>query len=67
MLDAGRPGPLSDSETHEDAHGFVRLADGTGDGSLRRDMGALELQPPAPGAVTGNVLSNAGAEAGSPA
>ena len=67
VLDAGRPGPLSDSETHEDALGFVRLADGTGDGSLRRDMGALELQPPALGAVTGNVLSNAGAEAGTPA
>ena len=67
MLDAGRPGPLSDTETHEDALGFVRLADGTGDGSLRRDMGALELQPPALGAVTGNVLSNAGAEAGTPA
>ena len=67
VLDAGRPGPLSDSEPHEDALGFVRLADGTGDGSLRRDMGALELQPPPPGAVTGNVLSNAGAEAGTPA
>jgi hypothetical protein len=67
VLDAGRPGPLSDIETHEDALGFVRLADGTGDGSLRRDMGALELQPPPPGAVTGNVLSNPGAEAGTPA
>jgi hypothetical protein len=67
VLDAGRPGPLSDTETHEDALGFVRLADGTGDGSLRRDMGALELQPPPPGAVTGNVLSNPGAEAGTPA
>ena len=67
VLDAGRPGPLSESEPHEDALGFVRLADGTGDGSLRRDMGALELQPPAPGVVTGNVLANAGAEAGTPA
>jgi hypothetical protein len=67
VLDAGRPGPLSDAEPHEDALGFVRLADGTGDGALRRDMGALELQPPAPGAVTGNVLANAGAEAGTPA
>ncbi len=67
VLDAGRPGPLSDTETHEDALGFVRLADGTGDGSLRRDMGALELQPPAPGALTGNVLSNPGAEAGTAA
>ena len=67
VLDAGRPGPLTDTETLEDALGFVRLADGTGDGSLRRDMGALELQPPAPGAVTGNVLANAGAEAGTAA
>jgi len=30
-------------------------------------MGALELQPPAPGVVTGNVLSNPGAEAGTAA
>ena len=67
VLDAGRPGPLSDTEAHEDALGYVRLADGTGDGSLRRDMGALELQPPAPGAVMENVLSNPGAEAGTPA
>ena len=55
VLDAGRPGELADTETHEDALGFVRIADGTGDGTLRRDMGALELQPPALGQVTGNV------------
>jgi hypothetical protein len=67
VLDAGRPGDLSDSETHEDALGFVRIADGTGDGALRRDMGALELQPPPPGMVADNVLANPGAEAGTPA
>jgi hypothetical protein len=67
VLDAGRPGDLSDSEPHEDALGFVRIADGTGDGALRRDMGALELQPPPLGALAGNALSNPGAEAGTPA
>jgi len=67
VLDAGRPGPVSDAEPHEDARGYVRIADGDGDGSPRRDMGAVELQPPAPAPAQGNVLSNAGAEAGVPA
>jgi len=67
VLDAGRPGELSDSEPHEDALGFVRIADGTGDGAPRRDIGALELQPPPLGVVAGNLLANAGAEAGTPA
>ena len=67
VLDAGRPGALADTETHEDALAFVRIADGTGDGALRRDMGAVELQPPAPGALAGNALANAGAEAGTAA
>jgi len=67
VLDAGRPAPLSDTEAHEDALGYVRIADGDGDGSLRRDMGALERQPPAPAPAAGNVLANAGAEAGTPA
>jgi hypothetical protein len=66
-LDAGRPDALADDEPHEDALGFVRIADGTGDGALRRDMGALELQPPPLGAVAGNALANPGAEAGTPA
>ena len=39
----------------------------TATASPRRDMGALELQPPAPAPVAGNVLSNPGAEAGTPA
>ena len=67
VVDAGRPGGLSDSELHEDALGYVRIADGSGDGALRRDMGALELQPPAPAPVAGNALANPGAEAGTPA
>jgi hypothetical protein len=67
VVDAGRPGALSDDEPHDDALGYVRIADGDGDGALRRDMGALELQPPAPAPVAGNVLSNPGAEAGTPA
>ena len=67
VIDAGRPGGLSDSELHEDALGYVRIADGGGGGALRRDMGALELQPPVPAPVAGNTLSNPGAEAGTPA
>ena len=67
VVDAGRPGALSDTELHEDALGYVRIADGSGDGVLRRDMGALELQPPAPAPVAGNALFNPGAEAGTPA
>ena len=67
VVDAGHPGALSDTEPHEDALGYVRVADGSGDGALRRDMGALELQPPAPAPVAGNALSNPGAEAGTPA
>ena len=64
LVDAGRPGPLSESEPHEDALGFVRIVDGNGDGVPRRDIGAQEVQPPAPAPAAGNVLSNPGAEAG---
>ncbi len=42
LVDAGRIGPLSDSEPHEDALGFVRVVDGNGDGAPRRDIGAHE-------------------------
>ena len=66
-MDAGRPGSLAEGEPHEDALGYVRIADGDGDGTPRRDMGALELQPPPPAPPVGNVLSNPGAEAGTPA
>ena len=67
LVDEGRPGPLSDSEPHEDALGYVREVDGNGDRTPRRDIGALELQPPAPFPLPGNVLVNPGAEAGTPA
>ena len=67
LVDAGRPGALGDDEPHEDALGFVRAVDGDGDGAPRRDIGALELQPPPPPVAAGNVLSNPGAEAGTPA
>ena len=51
VLDAGRPA----ARGHGDPRGRARLCAARrrrGDGSLRRDMGALELQPPALGAVT---------------
>ena len=67
LLDAGRPGALEAGEPHEDALGYVRAVDGDGDGTPRRDPGALEHQPPPPPAADGNVLSNPGAEAGTPA
>jgi len=67
LVDAGRPGALGDEESHEDALGFVRAVDGNGDGTPRRDVGALELQPPPPAVAAGNVLSNPGAEAGTAA
>ncbi len=67
VVDAGRPGALSSTEPHEDALGYVRIADGAGDGVPRRDIGALELQPPPPAPAEGNALANPGAEAGTPA
>lgn len=67
LVDAGRPGPLSDSEPHEDALGSVRVVDGNGDGTPRRDIGAHEVQPAPPGPAAGNVLTNPGAELGTPA
>jgi hypothetical protein len=65
LVDAGRPGRLED-EPHEDALGFLRAAAGRGDGIARRDMGAFELQPDPP-SIAGNLLTNGGAEAGTPA
>jgi hypothetical protein len=67
LVDRGRPGPLSDAEPHEDALGYVRVVDGNADGTPRRDIGALELQPPAPFPLPGNVLTNPGAEGGTAA
>ena len=67
LVDAGRSGALGEDEPHEDALGFVRAVDGDGSGGPRRDIGAVELQPPAPPGAPGNVLANPGAEAGTPA
>ena len=67
LIDRGHPGPLSESEPHQDALGYVRIVDGNGDGTPRRDVGALEFQPPAPFPLPGNVLTNGGAEAGTAA
>jgi hypothetical protein len=67
LVDTGTPGVLTNEEPHEDALGFVRAVDGNGDGIARRDVGALELQPAPPPAPPGNVLTNGGAEAGTPA
>jgi hypothetical protein len=66
-VDAGDPSPLGAGEPHEDALGDVRAVDGDGDGTARRDVGALERRPPAPPATDGNLLHNPGAEQGEPA
>ena len=54
MIDAGRPGALSESESHEDALGYVRIVDGNGDGGAaarhRRPGGpAAGARPRPPG------------------
>jgi hypothetical protein len=64
VVDAGDPAALAEGEPFEDADGVVRVADGDGDGAVRRDAGAYELQPPALGLPAGNVLVNPGAEDG---
>jgi hypothetical protein len=63
-IDRADPVALRTGEPFEDLAGTPRIADGDGDGTLRRDAGAYELQPqpvPLPG---GNVLANPGAEDG---
>jgi hypothetical protein len=64
LVDAGDPAPLARAEPHEDALGDVRAVDGNGDGTARRDIGALERRPPAPPSADGNRLANPGAEQG---
>jgi hypothetical protein len=64
LVDAGDPAPLAAGEPHVDALGDVRAVDGDGDGTARRDVGALERRPPAPPATDGNLLHNPGAEQG---
>ena len=48
LVDAGDPRPLDADEPELDALGDVRAIDGDGDGTARRDLGALERRPPPP-------------------
>ena len=64
LVDAGEPGVLAAGEGFSDRGSRTRVADGNGDGQLRRDVGAHELQPPPPPVPAGNVLFNPGAEQG---
>lgn len=64
LVDAGEAGPLTAGEGFWDRGSRSRVADGDGDGVLRRDVGAHELQPPPPETPPGNVLFNPGAEQG---
>jgi hypothetical protein len=64
LVDAGDPRPLDADEPESDALGAVRAIDGDGDGTARRDVGALERRPPAPPPTAGNLLANPGAEQG---
>jgi hypothetical protein len=64
LVDAGDPEPLGAAEPQEDAAGAVRAMDGDGDGTARRDIGALERRPPPPPKTRGNLLANPGAERG---
>ena len=67
LVDAGEPRPLDAAEPQVDALGDVRAMDGDGDGTARRDPGALERRPPPPPSTAGNLLANPGAEQGSAA
>jgi hypothetical protein len=66
-IDAGDPEPLSATEPQVDAVGDVRAMDGNGNGTARRDIGALERRPPPPPSTAGNLLANPGAEEGTAA
>jgi hypothetical protein len=67
LVDAGDPSPLAATEPEADAAGEVRIMDGNGDGTARRDIGALERRPPRPPGTRGNLLANPGAEQGTAA
>ena len=67
LVDAGDPEPLAATEPQEDAVGDVRAMDGDGDGTARRDIGALERRPPATPSARGNLIANPGAEQGTAA
>jgi hypothetical protein len=65
LVDAGDPAPLEpDEEPETDALGDVRVTDGDGDGTARRDLGAFERRPAPPPSMAGNLLANPGAELG---
>jgi hypothetical protein len=64
LVDAGDSEPLAASEPQEDAAGEVRAMDGDGDGTARRDIGALERRPPRTPTLRGNIVRNPGAEQG---
>ena len=66
LVDAGDPAPLAPFEPFEDVDGRPRVTDGDGDGVVRRDVGAVELQPPPVAEPGGDVLVNPGAEDGLP-
>ena len=66
-VDAGDPEALSATEPQIDAVGEVRAMDGNGNGTARRDIGALERRPPPPPSTAGNLLANPGAEQGTAA
>ena len=48
LVDAGDPAPLDGRRAARGRAGDVRAIDGDGDGTARRDIGALERRPPAP-------------------
>ena len=67
LVDAGDTRPLDADEPEIDALGGVRVIDGNGDGTARRDIGAAERRPPAPPPTAGNLVTNPGAELGTQA
>jgi hypothetical protein len=62
LIDAGSPEPLSASEWPEDRDGLPRVADGDGDGTVARDLGAFERPRPPVRLPPGNLVRDAGAE-----